>query len=93
MFAFNNKSVGHGTALYYASRMIHDSNIQFTISSCSFIQNGISGESHSVVYIGPTSNKSMEQILFTNVSFLNNQAVPIYISHQGVHATGSINIH
>ena len=87
IFAFNNKSVGHGIALYYVSKFRHDSNIQLTISNCNFIQNGFS--SKSVVYIGPSTNKSMEQILFTNVSFLNNQAVPIYISHQDVHATGS----
>ena len=86
-FAFNNKSVGHGIALYYVSRMIHDSNIQFIISNCNFIKNGISGK--SVVYISSSNNKSMEQIIFTNVSFLNNQAVPIYISHQNVSTDGS----
>ena len=86
-FAFNNKSVGHGIALYYASTMIHDSKLQFTISNCNFIQNGISGK--SVVYISSSNNKSMEEIIFTNVSFLNNQAVPIHISHQNVHVNGS----
>ena len=86
-FAFSNKSVGHGIVLYYTSTVMHDSKLQLTISSCNFIQNGISG--NSVVYIGPSSNKSMEQIFFTNVSFLNNQATPIYISHQNVFTNGS----
>ena len=87
-FAFNNKSVGHGIALYYASRMIHNSKFQFTISNCNFIQNGISGK--SVVYISSSSNKSMERIIFTNISFLNNRAVPMYISHKNVYTNGSI---
>ena len=29
-------------------------------------------------------------MIFTNGSFLNNQAVPIYISHQNAHAIGNI---
>ena len=87
-FAFNNKSVGHGIALYYVSRMICDSKFQFIISNCNFIQNGISGK--SVVYISSSSNKSIEQIIFTNVSFLNNRAVPMYISHKNVYTNGSI---
>ena len=29
-------------------------------------------------------------MIFTNFSFLNNQAVTIYISHQNVHAIGNI---
>ena len=88
MFAFNNKSVGHGTALYYVSKIKHGSKFQFTISNCNFIENGFSGK--SVVYISSLNNKSVEQMIFTNVSFLNNQAVPIYISHQNIHAIGSI---
>ena len=87
-FAFNNESVGHGTALYYASRLIHDFKFQFNISNCNFIENGINGK--SVVYISSLNNKSMELIFFTNVSFLNNQAVPIYISHQNVFADGNV---
>ena len=47
-FAFNNKSAGHGIALYYASTMIHDSKLQFTISNCNFIQNGINGKKCSL---------------------------------------------
>ena len=88
MFAFNNKSVGHGTALYYVSKIKHGSKFQFTISNCNFIKNGISGK--SVVYISSSNNKSVEQMIFSNVSFLNNQAVPIYISHQNDHSIGNI---
>ena len=87
-FAFNNKSVGHGIALYYASRRIHDFKFQFIISNCNFIQNGINGK--SVVYISSSNNKSMEQMIFANVSFLSNKAVPIYISHQNVYTNGNV---
>ena len=62
----------------------------FNLPLATVILSKMGSSSKSVVYIGPASNKSMEQVLFTNVSFLNNQAVPIYISHQDVHATGSI---
>ena len=88
-FALNYKSVGHGTALYYVSRIIHDSKFQFTISNSSFIQNGISGKSTSIVYISSSNNKSMEEVMFKNVLFFNNQAVPIFISHQNVYINGS----
>ena len=87
-FAFNKKSVGHGTVLYYESKIENNSKFQFTISDCNFIENGIHSE--SIVYISSSNNKSIEQMVFINISFLNNQAVPIYISHQNVHATGSI---
>ena len=88
-FAFNNKSVSPGTALYYVSKIKHDSELRFTISNCNFIQNGINGKSTSVVYISSSNNKSMEEMIFTNISFLNNQVVPIYISHQNVYSNGS----
>ena len=87
-FAFNNISTCHGTALYYVSRIQHDSNIQFTISNCSFVQNGVSGK--SVIYVHSSNNKSMEQMNLMNVSFLNNQAVPMYISHHNVYVNGNI---
>ena len=89
MFAFNNNSISHGTALYYVSKIQQKSKFQFIIiSNCNFIENGIN--SRSVVYISSSNNKSVEQMIFTNISFLNNQAVPIYISHQDVHAIGNI---
>ena len=56
MFAFNGKFVGHGTALYYVSKIKHDAKFQFTISNYNFIKNGISGK--SVVYISSLNNKT-----------------------------------
>ena len=87
-FAFNKKSVGHGMALYYIVKIHYDSKFHFTVSNCNFIQNGVSGK--SVVYINSSNSKSMEQIIFTNISFINNRAVPIYVSHQNVYVNGSI---
>ena len=88
MFAFNNKFVGHGTAIYYVSKIKYDAKFQFTISNCNFIKHGISGK--SVVYISSLNNKTIKQMIFINVSFLNNQAVTIYILHQNAHAIGNI---
>ena len=87
-FEFNNNFVGHGAVLYYISKLKHDCKFQFTISNCNFIQNGGASDK-SIVYISPSSNKSMEQITFANLAFLNNQGVPIYISKQTVFANGT----
>ena len=87
-FEFNNNFVGHGAVLYYISKLKHDCKFQLTISNCNFNQNGGASDK-SIVYISPSSNKSMEQITFTNLAFLNNQGVPIYISQQTVFANGT----
>ena len=89
MFAFNNHYEEHGTAIHYLSKTNLYSNLQFTISECNFTRNGMNS-SQSVVYIGPSSNKSMEQISLTNSVFVNNQGTPLYISHQDVFANGNI---
>ena len=88
-FAFNNHFEGNGTAIHYSSKIKHHSKFRFTISNCNFIHNGASINS-SVVYISPSSNKSMEQVYITNSMFKNNQGIPIYISHQSVFASGII---
>ena len=87
-FSFNNKFKGHGAAIYYLPKIKHHSKFQLTISNCIFTNNAMSGD--SVVYISSSRNKSRERILFTNVAFLNNQGIPLYISHQTVFARGKI---
>ena len=86
-FLFNNYFVGHGTAIHFLSKFTHHSKFQFTISNCNFTQNGASID-NSIVYIGPSNNKLLEQIYLTNSVFSSNQGVPIYISHQHAFVTG-----
>ena len=87
-FALHNGFKGHGIAVHYISRVIHHSKFQFTISNCNFTLNGAG--SMSVVYISPSNNKSMEKIVLADLQFLRNLAIPIYISHQNVFASGCI---
>ena len=85
-FLFNNKFQGHGVAIHYLSKIQYHSKLQLTISNCIF--NAMFG--NSVVYISPSLNKSREQMLFTNFTFLSNQGIPLYISHQTVFVSGKI---
>ena len=84
-----NQFEGHGTAIYYISKVTLHSKFQFTISNCNFTHNRASIDK-SVVYISPSNNISMEQVYFTNSVFLSNQGSPIYISHHNVFASGII---
>ena len=88
-FLYNNHFVGHGTAIHFLSKFEHHSKFQFTISNCNFTQNGATID-NSIVYIGPSNNKLLEQIYLTNSVFSSNQGVPIYISHQHAFVTGVI---
>ena len=89
VFAFNNHFEDHGVAIHYSSKASHHSKFQFKITQCNFTYNGVTSE-QSIVYIGPSSNKHMEQILLINSVFLNNQGTSIYISHQKVFVSGDI---
>ena len=84
-----NQFEGHGTAIYYLSKIILYSEFQFTISNCNFTHNRASIDK-SVVYISPSNNISMEQVYFTNSVFLSNQGSAIYISHHNIFASGII---
>ena len=88
-FAFNKHFKGNGTVIHYLSKIkYHFSAFQLImISDCNFTQNGASKDT-SIIYIGPSSNKSIEQIYFTNNSFLSNQGTSIYISYQNVIISG-----
>ena len=88
-FVFNKHFEGKGTVIHYLSKIkYHFSAFQLImISDCNFTQNGASTDT-SIIYIGPSSNKSMEQIYFTNNSFLSNQGTSIYISYQKVIISG-----
>ena len=88
-FVFNKHFEGKGTVIHYLSKIkYHFSAFQLImISDCNFTQNGASTDT-SIIYIGPSSNKSMEHIYFTNNSFLSNQGTSIYISYQNVIISG-----
>ena len=86
-FLYNNHYEGHGAAVHYSSKTKHLSEIQLTISNCNFTRNGMG---RNIVWISPSSNKSMEKIIFTNVNLSHNQGTPIYISHQNVFVSGNI---
>ena len=87
-FVFNNHFEGNGRVIHYLSKIKYHFTFQLImISDCNFTQNGASNDA-SIIYIGPSSNKSMEQIYFTNNSFLRNQGTPIYISYQNVIISG-----
>ena len=88
-FAFNNYYEDHGVAIHYLSKIQQHSTLQFKISNCKFTHNGVVNSS-SVIYIGPSHNKTTEHIFFTNSVFLNNQGTPIYISHQNVLIAGNM---
>ena len=89
-FAFNFYFEGHGTVIRYLSKTNYRSNFQFTISSCNFTENNGAFGVTSLVYISPSSNKSMDQIYFTNVAFSSNYGTPIYVSYQKVIIRGFI---
>ena len=88
-FVSNNHSEGNGTAIHYSSKPKHHSKFLLSISNCNFSHNGASINT-SIVYISPSSNKSMEQVYLTNSVFLNNQGTPVYVSHQNVVTSGII---
>ena len=88
-FVWNNYFEGHGTAIHSLSKIKNHSKLQFIISNCNFTHNGASVDS-SVVYISPSNNNSMEQVYFTNSTFISNQGTPIYILHQNILAGGII---
>ena len=91
-FVSSDHFEGHGTAIHYSSKTKHHSKFQFTISNCTFTHNGVANHKTptSVVYIGPSNNKSMEQIFFMNSVFLCNKGISMYISHQNLFVSGNI---
>ena len=88
-FAFNNHYKDHGVAIHYLSRINHHLRFHFTISKCNFTHNGVT-TNQSVVYIGPSSSKYMEQIFLVDLIFLNNRGTPIYISNQNFSLSGNM---
>ena len=88
-FAFNNHYKDHGVAIHYLSRINHHLRFHFTISKCNFTHNGVT-TNQSVVYIGPSSSKYMEQIFLVDLIFLNNRGTPIYILNQNFSLSGNM---
>ena len=88
-FLFNSFKE-HGTAIHYlTNNKYRHSKFQFTVTNCNFTHNGMASDK-SIVYIGPSSNKSLEQMYIMNSVFSNNRGVPLYISHQTVVANGNM---
>ena len=88
-FAFNNQYKDNGVAIHYLSRINHHFKFQFAINKCNFTHNGMT-TNQSVVYIGPSSSKYMEQIFLMDLIFLNNRGTPIYISNQNFSLSGNM---
>ena len=87
-FVFNNYFKGNGAAIHYLPKIKHRLPFQLLmIIDCNFTQNEASDDA-SIIYIGPSSSKSVEQIYFTNTLFLSNRGTPIYISYQMVIISG-----
>ena len=73
-FTHNKYHKGHGAAIYYASS--HEESSQVAIRYCDFTFNG---PAESIVYINNSNNEG--RCLLENSKFVQNQGVPIYISH------------
>ena len=86
-----NQFEGHGTAIYYLSKITLYSEFQFTIANCNFTHNRASIDKSVVyIYFSPSNNISMEQVHLTNSVFLSNQGSAIYISHHNIFVSGII---
>ena len=89
-FAFNKHPYKYqGLAIHYSPKIKHHSKLQFTISNCNFTHNGVV-DNQRIIYIGPSRNKSTEQIFLTNCIFFNNRGTPIYILRQNVLIAGNM---
>ena len=88
-FLYNNQYKGHGAAIHYSSNITHAYPLKFVIDNCTFSYNE---GAESIVYLGQSSTKLYEPLHLHNSSFYHNKGVPIYLSHQNLHITGSIEI-
>ena len=85
-FMNNTHYIGHGGVLHYSSNNVaNSSSLLFTISSCSFINNG---HAKSLVYLGNTNSKHVDNITLYNSTFYYNQGISIYVVNQNLHLKG-----
>ena len=84
-FIHNNEYEGHGTAIYISQSENHvQSNM--VVDMCNFTLNG---HAESVVYIDGTPT-SYNDLTIQNSVFVQNEGVPIYISHTNLHLSDTV---
>ena len=88
-FLYNNQHKGHGAAIHYSSNITHTYPLKFVIDNCTFSYNE---GAKSIVYLGLSSTKLYESFHLHNSSFYHNKGVPVYLTNQTLHVTGSIEI-
>ena len=88
-FTNNKYHKGHGAAIYYTSSPEQSTQVQLVINNCNFTFNG---PAESVVYIDNSNNKVNGHIslLLQNSTFIQNQGVPISISHTSLILNNSV---
>ena len=78
-FTHNKNYNGHGAAIYYTTEQ---NSTEVHLNHCNFALNG---PAKSVVFIENMSNRVNGHIsLLTNSTFIQNQGVPIFISHASI---------
>ena len=89
-FINNHYYKDHGAAVYYSLDIIHNiTYINFTIKNSSFSNNG---PAKSIIYIkGRAQSTNYQLSINDNSYFLNNQAVPVYLSaHAKLNIKGEV---
>ena len=88
-FLYNNQYKGHGAAIHYSSNITHTYPLKFVIDYCTLSHNKCT---ESIVYFGHSSSKLYESLHLHSSNFYHNKGVPIYLTNQTLHVTGSIEI-
>ena len=84
-FMYNSQYGGHGTAVFCLPWKQDEVINKLKIEASNFIMNGLA---QSVVYIGDCVNRCFVDVFLQDSVFINNQGVPIYISHNTLHLSG-----
>ena len=87
-FINNHHYTGHGVAVYYSLDRIYN-NFNLTIKNSSFSNNG---PAKSIIYIKDSTQSTNYQLSINDNSyFVNNQAVPVYLSaHAKLNIKGEV---
>jgi len=89
-FKHNKYHNSHGAAIYYTSSLEQGTQIQLILNNCGFAFNG---PTESVVYISGSRNVTSGPRFITllqNSTFVENQGIPIYITHTSLILKNSI---
>ncbi|XP_065895934.1 uncharacterized protein [Dysidea avara] len=85
-FMYNSQYGGHGTAVYYLPWKQDEFVNKLVIQESNFTMNG---QAQSVVYLDDCVNRCFVDVFLQDSVFINNQGVPIYISHNYLYLGGS----